>query len=94
MTIRLTNAAILQATLSSIADIAALHLTLLVFPERCLFTGEHPVVHINPSGESSGYGVLTAERLYMPVSTTHAHPRPRPLAPLGRVAGDCYLWQR
>jgi hypothetical protein len=26
----------------------------------------------DPSGESTGYGVPTAEQLYMPVSTTHA----------------------
>jgi hypothetical protein len=46
--------------------------TLVVFDEPCLFTGEHPVVHINPSGGTYGYGVATAERLYMPVSTTNA----------------------
>lgn len=55
MTIRATNAAILPATLSSIADLADMLLvqrtwTLVVFPEPCVFTGEHPIVHINPSG--------------------------------------------
>lgn len=77
MSIRPTNAAILRATLSSIADLADMLLaqrtwTLVVFAEPCLFTGENPVVHINPSGEPLGYGVVTAERLYMPVSTTVA----------------------
>jgi hypothetical protein len=76
MTIRPTNAAVLRALLAPIADVADLLLmrtrTLVAFPTPCLFTGEHPVVHINPSGESHGYGVATAERLYMPVSTTTA----------------------
>jgi hypothetical protein len=84
MTIRPSNAAILRATLSSIADVADLLLkrtwTLAVFLQPCLFTGEHPVVHINPSGASYGYGAVTAERLYMPASTTNAlvlsHPWP------------------
>jgi len=76
MTIRPTNAAILPGLLAPIADVADLLLvrtwTLVVFQTPCLFTGEHPVVHINPRGESHGYGVMTAERLYMPVSTTTA----------------------
>jgi hypothetical protein len=76
MTIRPTNAALLQPMLATIAPIAEMLLmrtwTLVIFPEPCLFTGEHPVVHINPSGDSLGYGVATAERLYMPVSTTTA----------------------
>jgi Protein of unknown function (DUF4238) len=76
MTIRPTNVAVLRALLAPIADVADLLLmrtwTLVAFPTPCLFTGEHPVVHINPSGESHGYGVATAERLYMPVSTTTA----------------------
>jgi len=83
MTIRPTNAAILRATLSSIAELADMLLmqrtwTLVAFPNPCLFSGEHPVVHINPSGESHGYGVVTAERLYMPVSTTVALVLSRP----------------
>lgn len=76
MTIRPTNAALLEPTLASIADIAEKLLmrtwTLVFFPETCLFSGEHPVVHITPYAESMGYGVATAERLYMPVSTTTA----------------------
>src|SRR5581483_11017767 len=43
-----------------------------IFCEPCLFTGEHPVVHITPYADSTGYGVVTAERLYMPLSTTTA----------------------
>ncbi len=38
----------------------------------CLFTGEHPFVHIDPSGESIGFGVMTAEQLYLPTSPTQA----------------------
>jgi hypothetical protein len=76
MTIRPTTAALLKPMLATIAPIAEKLLmrtwTLVVFPEPCLFTGEHPVVHINPSADSMGYGVATAERLYMPVSTTTA----------------------
>ena len=76
MTIRPTNAALLQPMLATIAPIAERLLmrtwTLVTFPEPCLFTGEHPVVHITPYADSMGYGVATAERLYMPVSTTTA----------------------
>lgn len=76
MTIRPTNAALLKPMLATIVPIAKKLLmrtwTLAIFAEPCLFTGEHPVVHINPSGDSMGYGVATAERLYMPVSTTTA----------------------
>lgn len=76
ITIEPTNAVLLNAALSSVEEIAEILLkrtwTLVVFPEPCLFSGEHPVVHINPSGDDLGYGVMTAERLYMPVSTTVA----------------------
>ena len=76
MTIRPTNAALLKPMLATIAPIAEKLLmrtwTLVMFPEPCLFTGEHPVVHINPYGDPRGYGVVTAERLYMPVSTSTA----------------------
>lgn len=75
MPIRPTNAAVLPGLLGRIADIADILLmrtwTLVVFPAPCVFTAENPVVHINPGG-SMGYGVATAERLYMPVSTTNA----------------------
>jgi hypothetical protein len=73
--IKPTNALLLQTLLSNIDDIAELLAkrtwTLVRFREPCLLTGEEPVVHINPSGETIGYGVVTAERMYMPVSTTH-----------------------
>ena len=46
--------------------------TQVKFPEPCLFSGENPVVLINPSGESTGFGVSTAERIYMPVSPSRA----------------------
>ena len=76
MTIRPTNAALLKPMLATIASIAEKLLTrtwtLVIFPEPYLFTGEHPVVHITPYADSMGYGVATAERLYMPVSTTAA----------------------
>lgn len=74
MTIEPTNAALLNAALSSVEKIADILLkrvwTLVVFEEPCLFTGEHPFVHINPRGDRMGYGIATAQRLYMPVSTT------------------------
>jgi hypothetical protein len=100
MTIRLTNAAILRAMLAPTDEIAELLLkrtwTLVVFPTPCLFTGEHPVVHINPSGEPHGYGVITAERLYMPVSTTNALVLSHPFAgwPEGIVHGTDELARR
>jgi hypothetical protein len=76
MTIRPTNAALLKPMLAAITAIAERLLmrtwSLVIFPDPCLFTGEHPVVHITPYADSMGYGVATAERLYMPVSTTAA----------------------
>lgn len=76
MTIRPTNAVLLRSALASIAEVAEKLLmrtwTLAIFAEPWLFTGEHPVVHITPNEDSMGYGVVTAERLYMPVSTTAA----------------------
>jgi hypothetical protein len=74
--IRPTNAALLQALLGSTEEIAGiLHKrtwTLVHFPGRWLFTGETPVIHINPSGEQFGFGVVTAEQMYMPVSPSRA----------------------
>jgi hypothetical protein len=71
-----SNAMLLETLLSSVDEIAELlHMrtwTLARFAPGCLFTGEHPVVEINPSGESTGSGVMTAERIYMPVSATLA----------------------
>jgi hypothetical protein len=74
--IRPTNAMLLQAMFSSVQEIAEIIYmrtwTLVRFASPCLFTGEHPFVHINPSGESTGFGVATAERLYLPTSPTQA----------------------
>jgi len=71
-----SNAMLLKTMLSSVDEVAELlHMrtwTLARFASGCLFTGEHPVVEINPSGESTGSGVMTAERIYMPVSATVA----------------------
>jgi Protein of unknown function (DUF4238) len=71
-----SNAMLLKTLLSSVDEIAELlhkrTWTLARFASGCLFTGEHPVVEINPSGESAGSGVMTAERIYMPVSATLA----------------------
>jgi phosphoribosyl-dephospho-CoA transferase len=71
-----TNAMLLQAMFSSVQEIAELldkrTWTLARFSSPCLFTGEHPFVHINPSGESLGFGVITAEQLYLPTSPTQA----------------------
>jgi Protein of unknown function (DUF4238) len=61
-----TNAMLLQAMFSSVQEIAEIvdrrTWTLVRFDSPCLFTGEHPFVHINPSGESFGFGVATAEQ--------------------------------
>lgn len=90
----------LPSLLASTADVADLLLmrtwTLVIFPTPCLFTGEHPVVHINPSGESYGYGVVTAERLHVPVSTTAALVLSHPWAdwPEGVVHGTEELSRR
>lgn len=71
-----TNAMLLQAMFSSVQEIAEIldmrTWTLARFSAPCLFTGEHPFVHINPSGDSLGFGVATAEQLYLPTSPTQA----------------------
>jgi hypothetical protein len=43
--------------------------TLVCFPTQCVFTGEHPVVYINPFGQQMGYGVATAAQISLPVSS-------------------------
>lgn len=40
---------------------------LVRFERPCLFSGEHPVVHI--VGATGGYGIATAERFHFPIST-------------------------
>jgi hypothetical protein len=71
-----TNAMLLETLLGSVAEVAEnlakRTWTLARFETPCLFAAENPVVHINPHGEIYGYGVATAERMYMPVSTSHA----------------------
>ena len=100
MTIRTTNAGVLPGLLAPIADAAEALLqrtwTLVIFPEPWLFTAENPVVHINPSGDSMGYGFATAERMYMPVSPTHALVLSHPWAgwPEGAVHGAEELARR
>jgi hypothetical protein len=73
MEIHPTNALILMTVLDPIDDVAPIFSkrvwTLVRFAEPCLLTAENPVVHINPYGEA-GWGVGTAERMYMPVSPT------------------------
>jgi hypothetical protein len=72
--IRPTNAGLLGALLGNVEEIAWLLLprswTLVRFATPCLFTSEHPVVYMNRSGHA-GYGVATADQIYLPVSTTH-----------------------
>jgi hypothetical protein len=74
--IKPTNAVLLDTLLGPAADVAEVLFkrtwSLVRFDEPCLFTAENPVVHINPSGESMGYGAATAEQMYMPVSPERA----------------------
>jgi hypothetical protein len=69
-----TNALLLETLLSNVEEIAELLLprtwTLVSFAQPCLFSSEHPVIYINPSGEPGGYGVVTAEKIYLPLSVT------------------------
>jgi hypothetical protein len=71
-----SNALLLHGLFESVADLAEIldmrTWTLVHFAWPCLFTGEHPFVHINPRGDTVGYGIVTAEQLYLPVSPTAA----------------------
>src|SRR4051794_16113278 len=73
--VRPTNAMLLDTTLSSVAEIGQLLAmrtwTLVRFEEPTLLTGESPVVHITAEDDSTGYGVVTAEQLYMAISPCH-----------------------
>jgi Protein of unknown function (DUF4238) len=95
-----TNAMLLQSMLSSVQEIAEIidmrTWTLARFDSPCLFTGEHPFVHINPSGDSLGFGVATAEQLYLPTSPTQAVVLSHPWTswPEGRVDGTIELATR
>ncbi len=98
--IRPTNGMLLKTMLSSVTDIAGYLAqrtwTLARFDEPCLFAGEEPVLLINPSGETGGFGVVTAERIYMPVSPTTALLLSHPWTswPERRVHGTRELAQR
>lgn len=89
-----TNAMLLQAMFSSVQEAAEkLDMrtwTLARFDSPCLFTGEHPFVHINPSGESIGFGVVTAEQLYLPAPSTELEMLIGQLVP----AGALRAWRR
>ena len=95
-----TNAMLLQSMLSSVQEIAEIidmrTWTPARFDSPCLFTGEHPFVHINPSGDSLGFGVATAEQLYLPTSPTQALVLSHPWtsSPDGRVDGTIELATR
>lgn len=95
-----TNAMLLQAMFSSVQEIAEMidrrTWTLVRFDSPCLFTGEHPFVRINPSGESLGFGVATAEQLYLPTSPIQAVVLSHPWTswPEARVKGTMELATR
>jgi Protein of unknown function (DUF4238) len=95
-----TNAMLLHAMFSSVQEIAEMidrrTWTLARFASPCLFTGEHPMVHINPSGGSFGFGVATAEQLYLPTSPTEALVLSHPWTswPEARVEGTMELATR
>jgi hypothetical protein len=93
-----TNALLLDALLSSIDEMAELLArrtwTLVSFEEPCLFTGEHPVIHV--TGAEGGYGVVTAEQFHFPVcpSRTLVLSHPWTSWPEGRVNGSRELAER
>lgn len=95
-----TTAHLLETQLSSVLEIAGLlhqrTWTLVRFSTPCLFTGEEPVIHINPHGEQWGYGVVTAEQMYMPVTPSLALVLSHPWAdwPEAIVTGARELAQR
>ena len=69
-----TTAGLLDVLLANVDEIAGLLMprswTLVRFQTGCLFTSIQPVIYMNPSGVG-GYGVATAEQIYLPVSTMH-----------------------
>lgn len=93
-----TNALLLDALLSPIDEMAELFArrtwTLVSFEEPCLFTGEHPVVHV--TGAEGGYGVVTAEQFHFPVSPSRTLVLSHPWTswPEGRVQGTRALAER
>lgn len=93
-----TNALLLDALLGPIDEMADLLArrtwTLVGFDEPCLFTGEHPVVHV--TGAGGGYGVVNAEQFHFPVSPTRTLLLSHPWSswPEGRVRGTRALAER
>lgn len=71
-----TSAFLLDTLLANVEEVAGYILdrtwTLVCLAERCLFSSEHPVVFVNPVANPMGYGVATAEKLYLPLSPTRA----------------------
>lgn len=100
LTVKPTNALLINTLISPIEDVGQMlsqrTWTLVEFSEPCLFSGEDPVVRINPSGEDIGFGVLMAERIYMPVSPTRALVLSHPHSswPEDRMEGDVELARR
>jgi hypothetical protein len=99
-TVKPTNALLINTLMSTTEEVGRLlsmrTWTLVEFAEPCLVSGENPVVLINPSGEDIGFGVMMAERIYMPVSPTRALVLSHPHSswPEDRVDGDVELARR
>ena len=98
--VRPTNAMLLHALLGSITEVAELIAkrtwTLVELDEPCLFTSDYPLVHITPFPDSMGYGVITAERLYLPITPSLALVLSHPWTswPEARVSGTRLLAER
>lgn len=98
--IKPTNAHLLKVALGPGPEIAGYLAqrtwTFVQFEQPCLLTAENPVVHINPSGETPGYGVATAEQMYLPVSPTQGLLLSHPWSdwPPARVNGSRSLAER
>jgi hypothetical protein len=96
--LKATNALLLETLLSPIDEVAELLAkrtwTLVTFDEPCLFTGEHPLVHI--TGASGGYGAVTAEQFHFPISPIRTLLLSHPWTswPEGRVRGTRELAKR
>jgi hypothetical protein len=95
-----TNAALLDALLSSTTEIAEILLKrrwgLIRLDNPGFFTGEHPVVHVNAEPSDVGFGVATADQLHFPVSPSTALVLSHPWSdwPAGVVTGSCELVER
>lgn len=93
-----STALLLNALLDPIDEMAELLAkrtwTLVSFEEPCLFSGEHPVVHV--TGSEGGYGVATAEQFHFPVSSTRTLLLSHPWSswPQGSVRGSRELATR